>query len=201
GEWSDGAMIGRLSGKLVEIDPAGLVVIEAGGVGYEVQLSLQTLCKLKVGEDTTLAIHTHVREDQITLFGFADMAERALFRRLTSVSGIGARMALNLMSGMPRADLVRAIESGDDASIARTPGIGKKTAQRLILELRGKLPAERGSAGASGVAAPGLEDVRSALANLGYKPAQIERALQSLDTAGTDVDFESLLRAALRALA
>ncbi len=189
-------MIGRLSGKLVELDPAGLVVIEAGGVGYEVQVSLQTLCNLKAGDDATLAIHTHVREDQITLFGFADMAERALFRKLTSVSGIGARMALNLMSGMPRQDLLRAIESGDDAAIARTPGIGKKTAQRLILELRGKLPECGAEEGAPTVAAPGLDDVRSALANLGYKAAQIDRALKSIEPG----DFETMLRAALRAL-
>ncbi len=193
-------MIGRLSGKLVELDPAGLVVIEAGGVGYEVQVSLQTLCNLKAGDAATLAIHTHVREDQITLFGFADAGERALFRKLTSVSGIGARMALNLMSGMPREELVRAIESGDDAAIARTPGIGKKTAQRLILELRGKLPESEAATGGS-ASAPGLADVRSALVNLGYKPAQIDRALNSIEAGAAGMDFEALLRAALRALA
>lgn len=187
-------MIGWLSGTVRELDPSGLVIIENTGVGYEVALSLQTLCKLKQGAQAELSIHTYVREDQITLFGFANSSERALFRKLTSVSGIGARMGLNLMSGMSTEDLVRAIENADDLSIARTPGIGKKTAQRLILELQGKLDASAVTGGIS--AGNSNDDVRSALANLGYKPAQIDAALKMVEPA----DFETMFRATLKAL-
>jgi len=188
-------LIGWLSGTVRELDPAGLVIVETCGVGYEVSLSLQTLCKLKQGGKAELSIHTYVREDQITLFGFANGAERALFRKLTSVSGIGARMGLNLMSGMSTEDLVRAIENADDLAISRTPGIGKKTAQRLILELQGKLDA--GAVSSSGVSVGNShDDVRSALANLGYKPAQIDAALKKVEQA----DFETMFRNTLKVL-
>ena len=187
-------LIGWLSGTVRELDPAGLVIVETGGIGYEVALSLQTLCKLKQGGKAELSIHTYVREDQITLFGFANGAERTLFRKLTSVSGIGARMGLNLMSGMSTEDLVSAIENADDLAIARTPGIGKKTAQRLILELQGKLDASAVSAGGS--VSNSNDDVRSALANLGYKPAQIDAALKKVEPA----DFETMFRNTLKAL-
>ncbi len=187
-------MIGWLSGTVRELDPAGSVIVESSGIGYEVSLSLQTLCKLKQGEKAELSIHTHVREDQITLFGFANSDERKLFRKLTTVSGIGARMALNLMSGMSTEELIAAVESSDDASIARTPGIGKKTAQRLILELQGKL----GIAATSGGVLPSNsnEDVRSALLNLGYKPAQIDAAIKKVEPS----DFETMFRNTLKAL-
>ncbi len=187
-------MIGWLRGQIRDVDPAGLVIVDTGGIGYEVHVSLQTLGRFSTGATAELSIHTHVREDQITLFGFADKAERALFRRLNTVSGIGARMALNLMSGMATDELIRAIEGGDDAAIARTPGIGKKTAQRLILELQGKLGGDipAGSPG-GGVSA----DVRSALINLGYKPAQIDAALKRVEPA----DFETMFRLALKELA
>ncbi|MBL4776012.1 MAG: Holliday junction branch migration protein RuvA [Mariprofundus sp.] len=188
-------MIGWLSGTVRSLDPAGTVIIETGGVGYEVTMSMQTLCKLKQGDKAELSIHTHVREDQITLFGFGNASERGMFRKLTTVSGIGARMALNLMSGMPADDLIRAIESADDLALARTPGIGKKTAQRLILELQGKLGAVSTS---TTPAVPNhLSEVRSALNNLGYKPAQLEAALKKIEPA----DFETMFRAALKALA
>lgn len=186
-------MIGWLSGTIRHIDPAGLLLLDAGGVGYEVAVSMQTLCRQKLDSGAELFIHTHVREDQITLFGFASLRERALFRRLTSVSGIGARMAMNLMSGMPTEELLAAIETGDAAAIARTPGIGKKTAQRLILELQGKLDTGESVSATPGVAA----DVRSALINLGYRPAQVDAVLQQQQE-GTD--FESMFRAALKAL-
>lgn len=188
-------MIGWLSGTVRELDPAGSVIVESSGIGYEISLSLQTLCKLKQGEKTELSIHTHVREDQITLFGFSNNHERQLFRKLTTVSGIGARMALNLMSGMSTEELVGAIESSDDASIARTPGIGKKTAQRLILELQGKLGiAAATSAGA--LPSNSNEDVRSALLNLGYKPTQIDAAIKKVEPS----DFETMFRNTLKAL-
>ncbi|HKI60813.1 MAG TPA: Holliday junction branch migration protein RuvA [Mariprofundaceae bacterium] len=186
-------MIGWLKGSIRELDPAGLIVLDTGGVGYEISVSLQTLCKFKQGDVAELSIHTHVREDQITLFGFADRSERSIFRKLTTVSSIGARMALNLMSGMQTSELIQAIEGGDDAALARTPGIGKKTAQRLILELQGKLG---GSAGISSPAGNQSADVRSALLNLGYKPSQIDVALKHVEAS----DFESMLRSALKAL-
>jgi len=187
-------MIGWLKGDVRELDPAGLILLDIGGIGYEVSVSLQTLCKFKQGDPAELSIHTHVREDQITLFGFSDRSERGIFRKLTSVSGIGARMALNLMSGMATSELIQAIESADDAAIARTPGIGSKTAQRLILELQGKLG---GDAMVAGTASGNAADVRSALLNLGYKPAQIDAALKKIEVS----DFESMFRAALKALA
>ena len=185
-------MIGWLSGTIRELDPAGSVLLDTGSVGYDVSVSLQTLCRLKQGARAELMIHTHVREDQITLFGFLTGGERSLFRKLTQVSGIGARMALNLMSGMPTEELMQAIENGDDMAISRMPGIGKKTAQRLILELQGKL----GLAAASGGAGNQNEDLRSALVNLGYKPAQVEQVLRKLEPG----DFEAMFRAALKAL-
>ncbi|MDQ6982721.1 MAG: Holliday junction branch migration protein RuvA [Mariprofundus sp.] len=188
-------MIGWLSGTIRDIDPVGTVLLETGGVGYEVSMSLQTLCKLKQGERAELSIHTHVREDQITLFGFANGAERSMFRKLTTVSGIGARMALNLMSGMATDEFITAIENADDLAIARTPGIGKKTAQRLILELQGKLAsAVSGSSGP--VPSNHHAEVRSALINLGYKPAQLDIAMKQVELA----DFETMFRAALKAL-
>jgi Holliday junction DNA helicase RuvA len=187
-------MIGWLSGTIRDIDPAGTILLETGGVGYEISMSLQTLCKLRQGERAELSIHTHVREDQITLFGFASSSERAMFRKLTTVSGIGARMALNLMSGMPSDEFITAIENADDLAIARTPGIGKKTAQRLILELQGKLGAAPGG-GASSQSGH-VAEVRSALINLGYKPAQLDKALKGIAPG----DFETMFRAALKAL-
>ena len=190
-------MIGWLSGTVRQLDPVGIVLLDTGGVGYEIHLSLQTLVRLQADERAELFIHTHVREDQITLFGFSSPKERALFRRLTTVSGIGARLGLNLMSGMPIDELVRAIEHGDDAAIAHTPGIGKKTAQRLILELRGKLTGHDAAGIPAQPADGAAEDVRSALINLGYRPAQIDPAITQ---AGAHTDFESLFRAVLKAM-
>jgi len=188
-------MIGWLTGKVHGLDPSGSVLIDVGGIGYEVAVSMQTLCTLKVGEEAELFIHTHVREDQITLFGFASMRERTIFRKLTGVSGIGARTSLNILSGMSLEELLAAIDASDDVAIARTPGIGKKTAQRLILELKGKLV---GGAGAATGASSVLADVRSALSNLGYKPAQVDAALKGIKD--TD-DLESMFKAAMKALA
>ncbi|WP_038248316.1 Holliday junction branch migration protein RuvA [Ghiorsea bivora] len=187
-------MISWLSGAVLELDPSGSVVLNVNGVGYEVFVSMQTLVGLKVGAQVSLQIHSYVREDQFTLFGFSDHKERTLFRSLNKVSGIGAKTALNLMSGMNAADLMQAIENSDDVAIARTPGIGKKTAQRLILELRGKLIAADTAVSTGG----GLHhDVKSALVNLGYKPAQIDKVLKSVDSS---LDFEAMFRAALKAL-
>jgi len=188
-------MIGWLKGSVRELDPSGSVLVDVNGTGYEVFVSMQTLCRLKTDADTELYIHTHVREDQITLFGFASQRERTMFRKLTSVSGIGARMAINLLSGMTVEELLRAIDTADDSAIARTPGIGKKTAQRLILELKGKLAGETETGLPSSSV---MADVRSALTNLGYKRAQIDSALKGIEDTG---DLETMFRAAMRALA
>ncbi|MDX8380640.1 MAG: Holliday junction branch migration protein RuvA [Ghiorsea sp.] len=189
-------MISWLSGIVRELDPSGTIVMNVNGVGYEVSVSMQTLVILKLGEPAELQIHSHVREDQFTLFGFSDHKERALFRNLNKVTGIGAKMALNLMSGMNAVDLMQAIENSDDVAIARTPGIGKKTAQRLILELRGKLVDADMVVGTT--ATNTLQhDVKSALINLGYKPAQIDKILQSVDAS---LGFEEMFRVALKAL-
>ncbi|MDQ7003769.1 MAG: Holliday junction branch migration protein RuvA [Ghiorsea sp.] len=189
-------MISWLSGVVRELDPLGLIVLDVNGVGYEVSVSMQTLVSLKQGEKASLHIHSYIREDQFTLFGFSDVKERALFRQLNKVSGIGAKTALNLMSGMNAADLMQAIESSDDIAIARTPGIGKKTAQRLILELRGKLI--DADVGLTTSANHSLHhDVKSALLNLGYKPVQIDKVLKAVDNS---LDFEGMFRVALKAL-
>ena len=191
-------MISWLSGIVQELDPSGIVILNVDGVGYEVHVSMYTLCTLKVSEQAALQIHSHIREDQFTLFGFADHQERALFRNLNKVSGVGAKTALNLMSGMNTENLIQAIEHSDDVAIARTPGIGKKTAQRLILELRGKLVDDIGAASAGGVSAQSLQhDVKSALVNLGYKAAQVEKVLAKVDAT---LDFEEMFRAALKML-
>jgi len=194
-------MIGWLAGSVRELDPAGAVLLDVGGVGYDVVVSMQTLCTLEHGAQAELFIHTHVREDQLMLFGFASQRERAVFRQLTNVSGIGARMGMNLLSSMSVQDLLSAIDSADDAAIARTPGIGKKTAQRLILELKGKLTGDAAGSPAA-VLHSVAADVRSALANLGYKPAQIDAAMQHVEAQGSDNsgDLEAMFRAAMKAL-
>ena len=186
-------MIGWLHGKVRDLDPTGSVLIETQGVGYDVSVSIQSLASLKQGEQASLYIHTHVREDQLMLFGFITASERELFRKLNTVSGIGARMALNLMSGMSANELLQAIENADDAAIARTPGIGKKTAQRLILELRGKLTGDENI----NAAHDETGDIRSALANLGYKPVQIDKALKDVDVT---IGFDKAFRLALKAI-
>ena len=194
-------MIGWLAGTVRELDPAGSLLLEVSGVGYDVAVSMQTMCTVEQGTQAELFIHTHVREDQLLLFGFATQRERALFRQLTNVSGIGARMGMNILSSMSAEDLLAAIDSADDAAIARTPGIGKKTAQRLILELKGKLTGD--TPGKPAAAVPSVAaDVRSALANLGYKPAQIDAAMQHLEAQGSDkpADLETMFRAAMKAL-
>ncbi|MDX8390989.1 MAG: Holliday junction branch migration protein RuvA [Mariprofundaceae bacterium] len=188
-------MIGWLKGCIRELDPAGSVLLDVGGVGYDIVVGMQTLCTLKNGSVGELFIHTHVREDQLVLFGFSSVRERAIFRKLTGVSGIGARMAMNILSAMSAEELLAAIDAADDSAISRTPGIGKKTAQRLILELKGKLIESGDSSPAAGSV---VADVRSALLNLGYKPAQVDSVLKSINQTG---DLETMFRAAMKALA
>jgi len=189
-------MIGWLSGKVQELEPTGMVLLNVNGVGYDITVSLQTLCNLQVGQNSEFSIHTHVREDQFLLFGFVSSEERQLFRQLNKVTGIGARMALNIMSAMSTAELIAAVEQSDDLALARTPGIGKKTAQRLILELQGKLQTSHDSH-ASHPIQHDRHDVKSALLNLGYKAANIDKALANMEAS---LDFEACFKAALKHL-
>lgn len=193
-------MIARLSGLLREKSPDG-VVIDVGGVGYQVFVSLQTYAGLPgEGSPVELFAYTHVREDALQLFGFRDGAERALFLLLKEVSGIGPRLALNILSGMPVADLRAALREGDLVRLTAIPGVGKKTAERMVVELREKMAAlgeERTSPrdGARGLSA----DATSALVNLGYRRPEAEKAVERALVAGRTT-FEDVVREALKGL-
>jgi Holliday junction DNA helicase RuvA len=196
-------VIGYLSGRLLEKQVQRLV-IDVGGVGYEVQVPLSTFYSVgDPGAAVALRIHTHVREDAIQLFGFAGALEQTLFERLISISGIGPRVALGVLSGMEPADLQRAIRQSDIARLTGIPGVGKKTAERIVMELRDRLPASPG--GDAGTVAAGEEDVRadvlSALANLGYQRALAEKAVDKVITRVPDRKFEPVLREVLKELA
>ena len=195
-------MIAHLRGKLLSKHP-NQAIVETSGVGYDVVITIPTFSDLPaLGNEVSLHIHTHVREDTIALYGFLRPAEKQLFEKLLTVSGIGPKLAITILSGMAADEMVGAIRSGDVARLTRIPGIGKKTAERMVLELRDKLP----TVGAETVAAlPTLsaveEDVASALVNLGYQRAVAEKALQSaLRTAKPPATFEVLFREALGAL-
>jgi len=190
-------MIGALRGTLRRKDTAALIV-EVGGVGYKVSVPLSTYYELPAaGAEVDLRIHTHVRDVAIELYGFGSAAEQALFEALIGVSGIGPKLAVTVLSGMEVDILVRAIANADIARLTTIPGVGKKTAERVALELKEKvvkiMPTE--VTGPAGV----REDVLSALLNLGYKRSHAEAALTQL---GDDVsEFEELLRRSLRSLA
>jgi Holliday junction DNA helicase RuvA len=192
-------MIAHLRGRLIAKHPAQAVV-EAGGVGYDVTIAIPTFSDLPAtGSEVALHIHTHVRDDAIALFGFLRAGEKQLFERLIQVSGIGPKLAITILSGMPLPDMVGAIRSGDVARLTRIPGIGKKTAERMVLELRDKL-APFGETPAATPASPVEEDVLSALVNLGYQRAAAERTLAAMGRNGKAAPFETLFREALAAL-
>jgi Holliday junction DNA helicase RuvA len=195
------SMIAHLRGRLLAKHP-NQAIVETAGVGYDVTISIPTFSDLPaVGNEVALHIHTHVREDQIALYGFLRQAEKQLFEKLITVSGIGPKLAITILSGMPVDEMVGAIRGNDIARLTRIPGIGKKTAERMVLELRDKLP----PAGAETPAAPTMtameEDVLSALVNLGYQRPAAERALASVVKSGKDGSFEAMFRNALAALA
>jgi holliday junction DNA helicase RuvA len=202
-------MIGRLTGRSLE-DADGTLVVECGGVGYEVIAPLGTLGRAKtVGDrpgEVTLYIHTHVREDALVLFGFSDEVERAAFRTLIGVSGIGPKTAVGVLSALPARELARAIAGKELGLLTAVPGVGKKTAERMLLELRDKLSVAAGALPlpASKKTAPTLSDkkgqVAQALVGMGYKAAEAERAAATLEEAETR-DVAELLRAALKYLA
>jgi Holliday junction DNA helicase RuvA len=196
-------MIGYLRGRLLKATPERLLV-EAGGVGYSVAVSLVTFSELerRGGEVVELHVHTHVREDQLALYGFASERERELFERLITVSGIGPRLAQVVLSGLPTTDLLQAIAGGDVTRLTRIPGVGKKTAERMVVELRDALQAlARESAPAPAVAAAASDDdLVAALVNLGYKPAQAEKAVGDARRETPGAAFHELLPLALRRL-
>jgi holliday junction DNA helicase RuvA len=202
-----GPMIAFLRGRLLEKHPDHLIV-DVSGVGYDVQVPLSTYYGLgDPGANVALRVHTHVREDQIALFGFATALEQQLFERLISVSGIGPKMALVALSGIEPEELVKAVRTSDVARLTSIPGIGKKTAERISLELKDKLPGAALGAGAGAPpagtdGAPDLRaDVLSALVNLGYHRAAAEKAVdRALEQAGGEAAFDGVLRQALRSL-
>jgi holliday junction DNA helicase RuvA len=189
-------MIAHLRGKLIVKHP-NQAIVEAGGVGYDVTISVPTFSDLPAtGNEVALHIHTHVREDVIALYGFLKSAEKQLFEKLITVSGIGPKLAITILSGMAADEMIGAIRGNDVARLTRIPGIGKKTAERMVLELRDKLPA----AGAQETVAVTTmsaveEDVISALVNLGYQRPAAERALTSAAKNGKGSNsFDALFR-------
>jgi Holliday junction DNA helicase RuvA len=192
-------MIAHLRGKLISRHP-NQVILETAGVGYDVTISVPTFSELpSIGSEVALHIHTHVREDQLALYGFLRPEEKQLFEKLLTVSGIGPKLAITILSGMAAQEMTAAIRGNDIARLTKIPGIGRKTAERMVLELRDKLP----PAGAEQVhVLPSLsatqEDVLSALVNLGYQRAVAEKALTSIEKAGS---FDTMFRAALAVMA
>lgn len=193
-------MIGMLRGKLLEKSP-NQVLLDVNGVGYLVQIPLSTFAGLGVlHAEATLLIHTHLREDQLSLYGFVTAREKQCFELLLSASGVGPSLALKILSGMNIEELVPAIRKGDLAQLVRIPGVGKKTAERIVVELRDKLAAVDIPGAGKPVTKSQLEaDVASALVNLGYDDRSVENAIAKSRGAG-NADFESLLRASLQIL-
>lgn len=197
-------MIARVSGHIVEKIPSR-VVVDVNGVGYEVLVPLSTYYGLgEAGATVALRVHTHVREDVIALYGFATALEQDLFERLIAVNGVGPKLALAVLSGIEPAELVRAIGAHDVARLTRIPGIGKKTAERIGLELKDRLPAALAGAGVAPAAADQdgqlRNDLLSALLNLGYNRAVAEKAIERTLETSPGAPFEQALRQLLKSL-
>ena len=196
-------MIAQLRGRILEKQP-NRIVVDVNGVGYDVSVPLSTFYGLgDTGSDIALRIHTHVREDALALYGFGTRLEQELFERLISVSGIGPKVALAVLSGIEPPELVKAIERADLARLTAIPGVGKKTSERLVLELKDRLPKTTISEepGRQGTAPALRDDVLSALMNLGYHRPLAEKAVDRAVAAAPGADFERTLRQALRELA
>ncbi len=189
-------MIGRITGTIADKGTSS-VLVDVGGVGYEITVPLSTLAALpRNGAETTLFIHTHVREDEIRLFGFESKNDKVAFQTMLRVNGVGPKLALAVLGGLSSSELSRVINESDAKRLSTIPGIGKKTAERMILELSGKLIRAEGRGGApvGGL----LGELDSALKNLGFKGAQVERVLAEIRSRGSvDGPFEVLLREAL----
>jgi len=195
-------MIAHLRGRLLAKRP-NQAIVETGGVGYDVTISVPTFSDLpELGGEVALYIHTHVREEIIALYGFLRPAEKTLFEKLITVSGIGPKLAVTILSGMAADEMVNAIRGNDVARLTRIPGIGKKTAERMVLELRDKLPVEKaGKISAMPSMSAVEEDVLSALVNLGYQRPAAEKALATVSKNGKSGPFDAMFREALAVLA
>jgi holliday junction DNA helicase RuvA len=205
-------MIGRLTGKVVSQEADGGVVLDVGGVGYELTVPLGSLGRTRPDDAgrVMLWVHTHVREDALALFGFSDEAERAAFRVLIGVSNVGPKIAVAVLGALPSADLSRAVARRDVSALTSISGVGKKIAERLLLELRDRLPAATAATAASTATATasgrseaaGGERLRNALTGMGFRPAEAERAVSTLgQRADGTAPLEELLREALALLA
>ncbi len=200
-------MIGKLRGKVDAIGDSFLIV-DVNGVGYEVQASVRTLRNLKIGDEVSLTIDTHVREDAIRLFGFSSEVERSWFRTLQNVQGVGSKVALALLGTLSPQELANAIALGDWASVEQAPGIGKKLALRIVAELKDKAPGltvvgmQLPVAGGEPEQGNAAAEAMSALSNLGYAPAQASAAVAvAIKELGADADTAKLIRRGLKELA
>jgi Holliday junction DNA helicase RuvA len=203
-------LIGRLTGRIVEEGADGTVVLDVGGVGYEVSVPLGTLGRARAlaaagAEAVTLFVHTHVREDALQLHGFATREDRAAFRTLIGISSIGPKIAMGILSALSAAELAAAIARRETSRLTSIPGVGKKTAERLVLELKDKLvslPAPAASAAAPAAAPAGAKGdlLQGALLRMGYRPAEVERALAALGPRVDAAPLDELVREALALL-
>lgn len=196
-------MIAHLRGRLISKNP-NQAIVDCGGVGYDVTISVATFSELPPeGVEASLYVHTHVREDQIALFGFADTREKRLFEKLLSISGIGPKLAITILSGISAERLVVAIRGGDHGTLTKIPGIGKKTAERIVLEIKDKLDDLAVPVSDGGVHhGPAADDALSALVNLGYPRPVAQKAIETAieRDAAAGADFETLFRAAMAAI-
>jgi Holliday junction DNA helicase RuvA len=197
-------MIAFLRGRVLEKHP-NRIIVDVAGVGYDVSVPLSTFYTAgEPGTEIALRVHTHVREDQLALYGFATSLELTVFERLISISGIGPKLALAVLSGIEPRDLVSAVQRGDVARLTRIPGVGKKTAERIVLELRDRLPKAMEAIATGAPAPPAVDalrdDLTSALTNLGYHRPAVDKALDRLLKDAPDTRFEDVLRSALKEL-
>jgi Holliday junction DNA helicase RuvA len=195
-------MIAHLRGKLIHKEP-GQAIVEAAGVGYDVAISVPTFTALpSVGAEAALHIHTQVSEDQIALFGFLEREEKRLFERLITVSGVGPKLAIKMLSGLNPERTVQAIRGQDHAQLTRIPGVGKKLAERLVVELKDKLDDFAVAPALASVAGPAVDDVLSALVNLGYQRPAAEKAIEQAiaKDKALNADFDGLFRSALKVI-
>jgi Holliday junction DNA helicase RuvA len=194
-------MIGYLEGSLKHLEATRALVM-AGGVGYDVRISLSTYYRLEGKRDAALEIYTHVREDMLALYGFATTEEKLAFEKLISISGIGPTLAQKILSGIDAPDLADAIARGDARKLSTIPGVGKKTAERICLELRDKLVLPTAETSRPAITRTSVDDdVQSALVNLGYRPKDAEGAIDAArKEVGGEAEVSALLRAALRQL-
>ena len=194
-------MIAQISGKLAQKLP-GEVVIDVGGIGYLVLIPLNVFYHLPdIGAPMSLQIHTHVREDALQLFGFSDLAEKQVFLLLMGVSGIGPKLALNILSGIPAEDLARALRNGDQIRLVSIPGVGRKLAERMIVELKDKFtnltPVTLDNTSKPEASSQKMQDAVSALINLGYKKPEIEKTVRDV-LKNRELSLEDVLRETLR---